>query len=197
MSRSDRAINMSVKVCDEECQRKVERKIEKLKPKYTWIGKIAVWFISLLPYKVLRTYITLSFISMVSKLHHSKAHVILNNPVIKQNVEQLLKTTYNEDTVLLPYATCQLLWPDSILDRKVFTHDGIYTLRELLIDRELFIKHRTVVIHVLFENLPDKCKRKLKICDDKLKTIKVNKEYLFLKKLFCINYIDLFAKEQA
>ena len=107
---------------------------------------LALFF--LLPKKLTQVFVSLSIVSLIYNLRNEQ---LSSSCKSVEHLGKLLRVHIDDSILLLPRQTCQWYWSESVLQESIA--EGV-SLREVLIDKKLFLRHRGDVISRLTHTLP-------------------------------------------
>lgn len=119
---------------------------------------MAIFFF--LPTKITNVFVSLSIVSMILQLRETDLH---SDTDLMNRIEKLLKIHLHEGILLLPEKTISWYWTPQILGSQMWVDGRATTLRELLVDNQSFLKHRSLVMNKLLECLPKVLRIKLRL----------------------------------
>ena len=117
---------------------------------------LALFYI--LPSRITSVFISLSIINLIFSVRNS---CLAKDSATVDRVGKMLGLHLDEGILMLPEQTCKWYWSDSFLSTRVKVSDGEHTMRELIADKKLFIRHRNLVLNKLLEALPKSITGKL------------------------------------
>lgn len=117
---------------------------------------LALFFI--LPSRLTKVFVSLSILSLVFSLRNER---LCDYERTVARVGKMLNLHINNSVLLLPHKTCQWYWSDSLLDTSIETQGKILSLREMLVNNEMFLRHRHTIITHLLDSLPKSINIKL------------------------------------
>lgn len=105
----------------------------------------------ILPQRLTKVFVNLSMILLVFKLRQES---LTDHEKTLQRLGHMLRLNITDQVLVLPCNTCQWYWPDSVLDKPILIKGTAMSLRTLIIDKQLFLRHRGLVINTLMDALP-------------------------------------------
>ena len=119
---------------------------------------LAVFFC--LPSKLTNVFVSLSIVTMILKIRDRN---LQSEKTMITRIEHLLKINLSENVLVLPDQTVTWFWTEQVLDKVISVEDRHYTLKDLLVDSETFLRHRHLALNTLLNNLPMSVQYKLKL----------------------------------
>ena len=121
-----------------------------------------------LPTRVSRIFVSLSILAMIYDI---REYTYNDHPVDQKKFNELMRMSFNEDIMALPSYTMHWFWRPDFLDTSV-TFDGVgMTLKQAILNRDVFLKNRCAIINQFLVEAPKLIQTKLKL--DRIKNRRV------------------------
>lgn len=105
----------------------------------------------MLPAKYFKMYIYLSIISMLHKIRFTSVDI---DKVNSTKFVSMLNVSFNQDVMLFPEYTVNLIWKDALLDQTVMVGEKVYKIREVLVDPAMIIQSSDAIVNRIYNYLP-------------------------------------------
>ena len=136
------------------------------------LKKITLCLFFLLPRKITNIFVSLSIISMIMAIRDDK---IQSDQTVIDKISEVLKVHLNENILLLPEQTLNWYWRPELFETHVMVDNRMCTLKDIILDREAFMRHKGTVLNKMLDSLPKSIQMKLHLNDpDTRLTIKHN-----------------------
>lgn len=122
------------------------------------LKRITLFLFYLLPSKIVNIFVSLSIISMIMEIRKEN---IQGNQTLLNKLSEVLKVHLNDHMLRLPEQTLSWYWGAELFDSRVMVHGEYKTLREIIADKDEFMKHKNTVLNTMLDSLPFSMQRKL------------------------------------
>ncbi len=120
--------------------------------------QITLFLFFILPNIITKTFINLSILAVIYDIRNV---TFSTDHLNTDKIRSLLQISVSEEILLLPGYTIHWFWNDSFLNTVTTVHGKDITLRELIINNELFFTHLRTIIDLFVANLPNLLKIKM------------------------------------
>lgn len=131
------------------------------------LKKITLFLFFLLPRKITSIFVSLSIISMIMSIRNDK---IKDDETVINKISEVLKVHLNESILLLPEQTLNWYWKPELFESCVLVDDKLKTLREIILDKDDFMKYKGTVLNRMLDSLPRSIQMKLHLNDTNTRT---------------------------
>lgn len=131
------------------------------------LKKITLFLFFLLPRKITSIFVSLSIISMIMSIRETR---INNDETVINKISEVLKVHLTESILLLPEQTLNWYWKPELFESCVLVDDKLKTLREIILNKEDFMKYKGTVLNRMLDSLPKSIQMKLHLNDQNTRT---------------------------
>ena len=125
-----------------------------------------------LPARVANTFLSLSILALIDDIRHIdyKDHYVDSH-----KFKELMHITFDDEIMMLPQYTVNWIWKEKLLNQEIVLDGKNMSVRQVLANDRMFIKHVNTVFDLLMSNIPALLKLKLNLSNVKEKILIKNR----------------------